>query len=513
MTTQSKLRTALLTGFIALKFLLQYLLLSPAYELQRDEYLYLDQAHHWAWGYLSVPPVTSWLATLIYWLGGSLFWIKFFPALFGVLTLVVVWKVIAHLKGSTMALVLGATGLLLSCLLRLNTLFQPNSVDVFCWTAFYACLIYYFSTERAKWLYWAAVAFAFGFLNKYNVAFMLMGLLPALLLTPWRRIFLKKELYWAIGLGLLLILPNLLWQYQNHFPVVHHMQELRRTQLVHVDLGDFMQSQLFFFIGSVPVLLAGGYALMAHPPFKPYRIFFWSFLFTMAVFLYFKAKDYYVIGLYPIYIAFGAVYLGQLLANRKRWIFWPVLLAIPLFFFGLMLRFAFPDKSPDYIREHADTYRKVGMLRWEDGKEHPIPQDFADMLGWKELAQKVDKVYAQMPNKGQTLVLCDNYGQAGAINFYSKEGIRAASFNADYLHWFDLSIPYKNVIRVKEAQDGDTEMQKTAPYFEKAVVEDSITNPYARERGTVIFGFTGAKIDVNKRVAQEIKEVEAYWNP
>jgi hypothetical protein len=48
-----------LTGFIILKFILQYFLISPEYDLQRDEYLHLDQANHLAWGYLSVPPLTS----------------------------------------------------------------------------------------------------------------------------------------------------------------------------------------------------------------------------------------------------------------------------------------------------------------------------------------------------------------------------------------------------------------------------------------------------------------------
>ena len=57
------------------------------------------------------------------------------------------------------------------------------------------------------------------------------------------------------------------------------------------------------------------------------------------------------------------------------------------------------------------------MLRWEDGKEYPLPQDFADMLGWKELAAKVDKAYLEFNDPAHTLVLCDNYGQAGAINF------------------------------------------------------------------------------------------------
>ena len=87
--------------FIILKFALQFILLSPEYELQRDEFLHLDQANHLAWGYLSVPPVTSWLSLIIKLLGNSVFWVKFFPALFGALTIVIVWKIIEELKGNT----------------------------------------------------------------------------------------------------------------------------------------------------------------------------------------------------------------------------------------------------------------------------------------------------------------------------------------------------------------------------------------------------------------------------
>src|SRR5215217_4627768 len=94
---------ALLCGFIVLKFALQYLLIIPEYDLHRDEYLHLDQANHLAWGYLSVPPVTSWIATLIKWLGNGVFWIRFFPALCGALTMLVVWKTVETLKGSLYA--------------------------------------------------------------------------------------------------------------------------------------------------------------------------------------------------------------------------------------------------------------------------------------------------------------------------------------------------------------------------------------------------------------------------
>ncbi len=115
-------KTIVLIGFIGLKFLLQFLLLSSEYDLHRDEYLHLDQANHLAWGYLSVPPFTSWTSYIIQLLGNSIFWIKFFPALYGVLTIYIVWKAIEELNGNLFSLILGATCVLFSALLRLNTL-------------------------------------------------------------------------------------------------------------------------------------------------------------------------------------------------------------------------------------------------------------------------------------------------------------------------------------------------------------------------------------------------------
>jgi hypothetical protein len=227
--------------------------------------------------------------------------------------------------------------------------------------------------------------------------------------------------------------------------------------------------------------------------------------------MYFKAKDYYAMGVYPIYIAFGSVYLEEKLKNGWRKYLQPVFIAIPVLLFIPILNVAFPDKTPEYIIQHAENYKKFGLLRWEDGKDHLLPQDFADMLGWKELAFKVDSVYAGLPDKSNTLVLCDNYGQAGAINYYTTQKIRAVSFNADYLNWFDLSRKYTNLIRVKDQGDGaDTELQKTAPIFQNAVLAGSVNNKYAREFGTKIFSFTGAKIDIRDRIKNEIEKKKNY---
>ena len=487
---------------------MQYTLISPVYDLQRDEYLYLDQAHHLAWGYASVPPFTSWISWIILQLGNDVFWVKFFPALFGALTLLVVWKAIEELKGNLFSLILGAACILFSVLLRLNTLYQPNSFDVLCWTTCYFILVKYFNSDSTKWLYVAAVAFAAGFLNKYNVVFLALGFIPALLISAQRRLFGKRDLYLALLLGLLLITPNLIWQFNNGFPVITHLNELASRQLVHVERLGFLRSQLLFFFGSLFVIAPGLYALLFYPPFKKYRPFFWALPCTLIIFLYFKAKDYYAIGLYPIYIAFGSAYLASFLKEGwKKWL-QPVAIVLPVFLFLPIFKVAFPNKSPEFIVAHPQQYEKYGLLRWEDGQNHSLPQDFADMLGWKELAAKVDSVYATLHRPDQTLILCDNYGQAGAINYYSKRGIKAASFNADYLNWFDLGPRYVDLIRVINFEEKNEEFKETSAYFNAAYLADSISNPYAREYGAAIFVFIGARIDVNKRIAEEIEEVK-----
>lgn len=499
-------KNILLFIFILVKFFLQYLLINHDYDLQRDEYLHLDQANHLAWGFQSVPPVTSWVSYVIKILGNSFFWIKFFPALFGALTIVVVWKTIEELNGNLFALILGATCLLFSALLRLNFLFQPNSLDALCWVTFYFILIKYINSENPKWLYIGSIAIAFGFLNKYNIIFLLIGLLPSILLTEQRRIFAQKHFYFSILLGLLLVSPNLLWQYNNNFPVFSHLEELAETQLVHIRRMDFIKEQLFYFIGSMPVIIASLNALLFYEPFRKFRLFIWAIIFTLIVFMYFNAKSYYAIGLYPIYISFGAVFLGKKLTADLNRYFRPVLLAIPVIIYILFFDIAFSVKPPEHYIERADLYKQIGLLRWEDGRDHSLPQDFADMLGWKELAFKVDSVYSTLHNRNSTIVICDNYGQAGAINYYSKRNISAVSFNADYINWFDLSKKYENLIRVKNREEVGNELIETSPFFQNSVIVGSVTNKHAREYGTTIFAFIGAKIDILERLKEEIDE-------
>lgn len=502
-------KTLILSLFVIAKFVLQYILIDSSFDLHRDEYLHLDQAKHLAWGYDSVPPFTSWISWIISKLGNGVFWVKFFPALFGALTLIVVWRIVEKLGGSLFAMVLTATAVLLSVILRLNILYQPNSFDVLAWTCFYYSIIRYMQTEKNNWLYAAAAVFAIGFLNKYNIVFLVIGTLPAVLISRYRTVLLKKDVYLAMLLALVLIFPNLWWQYKNHFPVFHHLHELSETQLVNVNRTDFLKEQVLFFLGSIFMPVAALIAFVSFKKFKPYRLIGWSFVFTLLLFVYLKAKGYYSIGLYPVLLALGAVYLEtktkEGIARFTRFI----MIAFQVLLGALFINIGFPyDSAAHLVKYKQKLYKDFGLLRWEDGKDHHLPQDFADMLGWKELALKVDSVYAGLHDKEHTIVYCDNYGLGGAVNYYSVfKHINAVSMNADYIDWFPpANTVIKNAILVKDIYDKDSAREKEKPLFDTVMLIGKIENNYAREKGTRIYLLKGAKVPIMPFFTKEILE-------
>jgi hypothetical protein len=106
-----------------------------------------------------------------------------------------------------------------------------------------------------------------------------------------------------------------------------------------------------------------------------------------------------------------------------------------------------------------------------------------------------------------TLVYCDNYGQAGAVNYYSKiKGMQAVSYNADYLNWFPLNDTIKHVIQVKEAKDVYREEADQQTNFISVKRFGIIETPFAREKGTAILILKNAKINLNQLISKEIAE-------
>ena len=203
-----KKSTLILSGLILVKFLIQYSVIAPVYEMHRTSFLHLDQGRHMAMGFVLVPPFTSLFSWIIFKLGGGEFWAKFFPAAFGALTMVFAWKIVEEMKGKLFACLIAATAIMLSAILRLNTLFQPNSFDVLAWTMIYYFLVCFINRNDNRFLLWTGVIAGFGILNKYSILFLLVGIFLAFLVSSERRKLWRKQTLISMLIGFIIILPN-----------------------------------------------------------------------------------------------------------------------------------------------------------------------------------------------------------------------------------------------------------------------------------------------------------------
>ena len=497
---------------ILLKMGLQYLVVNPVYELHRDEFLHLDQANHLAFGFISVPPLTSLISKVIYLLGGGVFWIKFFPALFGALTIVFSWLIVEAIGGRLPAKILVSGVLLFSVIARINMLFQPNSFDILAWTIIFYLTVKFIQTAKPVWLWVLAVAIAAGMYNKYNLVFLVVGLTAGLLLTPERKIFMNRNTWKAALFVLILLLPNVIWQIIHQLPVLEHMKALKASQLINNTAAGFLKDQVLFFAGSMLLILGGFIGFAYYKPFRQFRFAGISFIIILSLFTLLKAKGYYAIGLYPVILAFGSVYIESLFKGTWRPVVISLFFAGNLFVFISTVTVVYPVYVPSRIQQHSPDFEKYGMLRWEDGKNHALPQDFADMLGWKEMASKALVAYHLIPvsELKNTLVFCDNYGQAGALNYYNRSKMKEAySFNTDYIYWIPRQNRIKNVILV-----GNMPTKDILKLFSAVKLIGTVENQYAREKGTNIYLLSGAMpafTDIFYKKAEErIKNFEIF---
>jgi len=70
------------------------------YGLHRDEYLYISESDHLDWGFLEVPPMISLIGKLARFLfGDTEFAVRFFPALIGAISIIIIGKLVRDLGG------------------------------------------------------------------------------------------------------------------------------------------------------------------------------------------------------------------------------------------------------------------------------------------------------------------------------------------------------------------------------------------------------------------------------
>ena len=477
------------------------------YELHRDAYLYYAQSEHLDWGFVAVPPFVAFIgkiATSIF--GNTVFALRFFPALIGTINILIIGHFVRQLGGGKWAILLAAGAYLLSpAYLHTNALFQPVAFNHFFWLLsgyFFFQLIK--SQDPKNWI-WIAVVFGLGFLNKYSIVFLYASFGIALVLTSHRKLIWNRNFLIAILLGLLLISPNLHWQYQNNWPVLQHMDELRNTQLIHVKPLNFLFDQILMNAHAFLLWLGALLVLLFYKKERRWLIFGLTAVLVLVLLLAGSGKSYYTLGIYPILFVFGSYFVQKYLAGYVNWLT-PVLV---LFMgFGLYISLSF-DGIPFLTFEQA---HQEDAFRWEDGKQYDIPQDMSDMTGWKEIAESVVEIYKENP--GEADIFCYHYGQAGAVMFYGKKDRlpQPISTNASFAFWSPDSLVRSKVIFIHGGL-GNPEPPDSLlnVLFERSQLKKLIQNPYFRENGTRIYLCESPTEEGKARYAAIMGEAKARY--
>ncbi len=491
--------------------LLLHLLTNTNYELHRDAFMYIDLGNHLAWGYHSVPPSIAVFAKLSrFLLGDTTFAIRFFPAIVGTVSVIIIGIMVKEAGGGRWAQFFTCLAFLASpAFLRSNSLFQPVSFNQFYWLLLAFFIFRLIRTNRPAYWYWIGLTAGLAFLNKYSVVFYLIGIITAVLLTPLRTWLRKPMPYLAAAMALLIALPNLIWQVNHHWPVINHMKELAETQLVHVQLDIFLMEQIMMFLPVFFIWILGLIYVALLKEGKSYRAFAWIYVTVILLLVILRGKHYYTIGLYSTLFVFGGLFIERYLRGRLGFAKYLLILFI-LSVSVVALPISLPILKPEpFIR----FYKSIGMEkfhRWEDGVYYDLPQDYADMIGWEELSGIVGKTFLRLTPDQQTrcVIMANNYGEAGSVNFYgSKYGLPPViSFNDSYIFWAPESIDADYLIKI-----GDSD--NLEELFHQVEIVGRISTPHARQEGTPVYFCTDPKKDVNLVYRQELQSrLQRYDN-
>ncbi len=218
-------------------------------------------------------------------------------------------------------------------------------------------------------------------------------------------------------------MPYLIWQVVYGWPTLEFMHNAATFKNVALSPAAFLSEQ---FLRNnpvaLPIWLGGlGWYLVAREG-RRYRALGWSFLTILAVMLTQNAKPYYLSPAFPMLFAAGAVVFERAAAHRSFGWLKVALPALVLISGCLLAPLAKPLLSVDTFVRYSSAIG-TGPRAEERHEMGRLPQHFADRFGWRELASTVANVYETLPPSDRELacVFGQNYGQAGAIDFFRKD--------------------------------------------------------------------------------------------
>lgn len=228
--------------------------------------LYSDEAYYWgwsqhlAWGYFSKPPlVAALIAATTSLLGDDLVGVKAGSLIFYPATALLLYGLGRKLYSERIATLAALAFLTLPITSALGLFISTDAPLLFFWTA--SLWLLHEAMERDRLALWLGLGLAcgLGLMSKYTMGAFVLTALPLLLATPATRRLLRRPGPWLAALVALLVLaPNLWWNWQNDFPTFRHTADIARVDGAREhssNLLEFLGAQ----IGSIGPLLAIGF--------------------------------------------------------------------------------------------------------------------------------------------------------------------------------------------------------------------------------------------------------------
>jgi hypothetical protein len=459
------------------------------YGFFRDELYYMACGRHLAWGYIDQPPLIAFLAQFSrHVFGDSIVSIRILPVLAGAAVVFLTGVLAREFGGGKLAQLLAAATILLApSYLAFDSFFSMNAFEPLFWMlcAWLAIRIVKGGTPKL-WLAFGAIS-GVGIENKHTMLVCGFALIAGLLLTGHQSILRSKWLWLGGLIALAMFLPNLLWEARHGWPqveVVRNAQLLKNEQIGPLE---FLGQQILFLNPlTFPIWLAGLLWCFLAPNERRFRFLGWAYVIVLAIFIVGDGKSYYPLPMYPVLFAAGAVSWEQVTSasrRRQRRILIPVIVISGLF----MLPWAVPVLPVDTFLRYESFFPRFFRVQTERDATARLPQLYADMLGWHELAETAARVYRALPADEQAscAIFAGNYGEAGAIDYYGPQlGLPAAiSGHNSYFDWGPRNYSGSCVILIGERSD----VYKR--YFGEAELVARTANPHGMpiERNVPIY--------------------------
>jgi len=451
------------------------------YGVHRDEFLYMAMGEHLRLWRMDFPPFIALLSRGTRALfGDSLVAVRLGPALAGAALVLCAAAIARELGGRRLAQVIAALAVALApVFLRPGNLFQPVVFDQLWWTlALWALLVVRRTGDRRWWLAVGA-ALGVGLLTKFSVAFIALGIAGAALLERHRRDLLTPWPWAGALVALLLGSPSLVGQLRLDFPIGWQMRDLQAGQLDRLTPLDFLAGQPLLVGPSLLLAAAGVTWLVAGPARERTREAGLAVAIAWLLLSLGRGKNYYGAPVYPLLFAAGAVALASIERPRLRRGLVAAAVAGIVGYGAATLPLGLPIVPPEPMARYARALGIAEATRTNYGTTLPLPQDYADMLGWPELVAATARVWNALPpeRRARAVLVGDNYGEAGALDYYGPRHGLPRAVSADGSYWFfgPGRLPGETVVAL-----GGT-VEDIAPFFERCELAATAGTPWMVE--------------------------------